>query len=514
MKAQKYLIGIDNGGTLSKAAIYDLQGRELAVASVKTAMLMPQPGFTERNMEEMWQANVQAIRQAIALAGVDAMAIVGIATTGHGNGLYLVGHDGKPVMNGIISTDTRAKEYVTQWYQDGTFERLLPKTMQSIWAGQPVALLAWLRDHRPEVLAQTKHIFMCKDYIRYQLTGQAYAEITDMSGTNLMNVRDVRYDTDVLAAVGLADLLPKLPPIKYSDEICGYVSKKAAAEIGIAAGIPVAGGLFDIDACAIATGITEEDKLCIIAGTWSINEYISKTPVVSKDLFMTSLYCMKGYWLTTEASATSSSNLEWFVTHLLDSDVERCKAVGQSVYEHVNELVASVEPAEAGIVFLPFLYGTNVNADAKACFIGINGWHNKAHVLRALYEGVVFCHKAHIDKLLAYRPQPKTIRIAGGAAKSKVWVQLFADVLQIPVEVTASTELGTMGAAICAGVATQHFASYEAAAAAMVKVEAVWRPDPGKKTLYERKYRNYQAVVGGLDGLWKNLQGEDGSRWN
>ncbi|MGL5514527.1 MAG: FGGY-family carbohydrate kinase, partial [Sporomusa sp.] len=421
-------------------------------------------------------------------------------------GLYLVGDDGKPVVNGIISTDTRAKEYVVRWYQDGTFDRVLPKTMQSIWAGQPVALLAWFRDHMPEVLTKTKHIFMCKDYIRYRLTGEAYAEITDISGTNLMNVRDVQYDEEILAEFGLAGLLPKLPPIRYSDEICGYVGKQAAEEIGIAVGTPVAGGLFDIDSCAIATGITDEEKLCIIAGTWSINEYISKTPVVSKDLFMTSLYCMKGYWLTTEASPTSSSNLEWFVTHLLDGDNNQCKASGQSVYDYINQLIVTVEPEEAKIVFLPFLYGTNVNADAKACFIGINGWHKKAHILRALYEGVVFCHKAHIDKLLAYRPKPKAIRIAGGAAKSKAWVQIFADVLQTPIEVTTSTELGTLGAAICAGVATKHFDSFEAAAMSMVKVEWVCTPDLRKKEVYERKYGNYQAVVAQLDGLWKTLK--------
>jgi L-xylulokinase len=506
MKKQKYLIGIDNGGTMSKAALYDLNGKELAVSSVKTEMLLPHPGFTERNMDEMWQANVKAIREVIELSGINPKDIASIATTGHGNGMYLVGYDGRPVYNGIISTDTRAKEYVANWYKDGTFEKLLPKTMQSIWAGQPVALLAWFKENKPDVLKNTKHIFMCKDYIRYKLTGEAYAEITDMSGTNLMNVRDVKYDEEILKEYGIEEVLDKLPPIKYSDEICGYVSKKAAEEIGIEEGIPVAGGLFDIDSCAIATGITDEEKLCIIAGTWSINEYISKKPVVSKDLFMTSLYCMKGYWLTTEASATSSSNLEWFATYLLDGDTNQCKASGKSVYEYVNELVSTVGPEEAEIVFLPFLYGTNVDADAKACFIGINGWHKKAHIMRALYEGVVFCHKAHIDKLLLHRSIPSAIRIAGGAAKSKIWVQIFADVLQIPIEVTSSTELGTLGAAICAGVATQNFQSYDSAVAAMVKVEYVCYPDPNKKELYERKYCNYNTTVTALSSVWKKLK--------
>lgn len=506
MNSQKYLLGIDNGGTMSKAAIYDLTGREVAVASAKTELLMPQPGFTERDMNEMWLANVRVIRDVIQRAGIDAKDIAGIATTGHGNGMYLVGYDGQPVYNGIISTDTRAKDYVATWYKDGTADNIRPKTMQSIWPGQPVALLAWFKGNKPDVLEKTQYIFMCKDYIRYKLTGEAYAEITDMSGTNLMNVRDVKYDEALLSEFRLAEMVTKLPPLKYSGEICGYLSPEAAKETGMEAGVPVAGGLFDIDACAIANGIIDEDKLCIIAGTWSINEYITKKPIISEDLFMTSLYCMEGYWLTTEASATSASNLEWLVTNLLDGDQIQCKAAGKSVYDYVNELVSTVEPGDAEMIFLPFLFGTNVDADAKSCFLGINGWHTKAHILRALYEGVVFSHKSHIDKLLANRPRPSSIRIAGGAANSKEWVQIFADVLQIPLEVTACTELGALGAAICAGVATRNFESFDSAAATMVNIKYICYPDAGKKELYEKKYHHYSNAVKALGSFWRTIK--------
>lgn len=501
----KYLMGIDNGGTMSKAAIYDLEGNEIAVSSCKTEMMMPRPGFTERDMDEMWQANVRAINEVVAKAKVDSKDIVGIATTGHGNGMYLVDETGRPTYYGIISTDTRAKDYVTEWYANGTFDRVLPKTMQSIWAGQPVALLAWFIDNKPEVLEKTKWIFMCKDYIRYCLTGQAYAEITDMSGTNLMNVRDVKYDKNLLKEFGLEEALSKLPPLKYSSEVCGYVTPQAAKLTGLTAGIPVAGGLFDIDASAIATGITDDEKLCIIAGTWSINEYISKKPVVSRDLFMTSLYCMEGYWLTTEASATSASNLEWFVTQFMGEEKIKGKEAGKSVFDYANELLLTTKPEDSNVIFLPFLFGNNVDADAKACFVGLNGWHTKAHVLRALYEGVVFCHKAHIDKLLPYRSRPKAIRIAGGAAHSKAWVQIFADVLQIPIEVTTSTELGALGAAICAGIATGDFKSFDLAADSMVNVAYTCFPNTENKEIYEKKYELYKETIQALTPVWKKL---------
>ena len=346
---------------------------------------------------------------------------------------------------------------------------------------------------------------MCKDYIRYRLTGEPYAEITDVSGSSLMNVRDVKYDRELLQDFGIEQCQNMLPPLKYSAEICGYVTKEASERTGLQEGTPVAGGLFDIDACAIATGITDDEKLCIIAGTWSINQYISKQSVASKSLFMTSLYCMPGHWLATEASPTSASNLEWFVTEFLEDQRTPSVEAGKSVYEQCNDLVESIPPEDSQIIFLPFLYGSNVEADAKACFLGLKGWHHKAHILRALYEGVVFSHKMHTEKLLAYREMPKVARITGGAARSEVWCQIFADVLQIPIEITSGTELGTLGAAMCAGVATGYFPSLESASESMVHVVRTIVPNPEKKAIYEKKYDNYKKTLETLVSLWKHV---------
>jgi L-xylulokinase len=503
----KYLMGIDNGVTATKAALYDLEGREIGVYGSKTTTLRPHPGFFERDMNEVWEANIQAISSIIKNIDISADDIVAVATTGHGNGIYLVDEKGKPVYHAIISTDSRAIDYSNKWLADGTFECVLPKTMQAIWPGQPTALLAWLKDHEPEVFKKACWVFMCKDYIRFCLTGEPYAEITDMSGTSLMNVRDVTYDRELLQEFGLEDCEEMLPPLKYSAEICGYVTKEAAERTGLKEGTPVAGGLFDIDACAIATGITSEDQLCIVAGSWCNNQYISKKPVVSKALFMTSLYCIPGYWLMLEGSATSASNLEWFVSEFFVEERKQAEEQETSVYDLCNQLVASTFPEDAQVVFVPFLYGTNAGADvrAKSCFVGLTGWHTRAHVLRAVYEGIVFSHKSHIEKLLPFREIPKTARIAGGAARSPVWLQIFADVLQIPIEVTTGTELGTLGAAICAGVATRQFESFEQAADKMVQVSQTYIPDPAKKELYKKKYATYRKTIETLNPLWESF---------
>ncbi|MED4072206.1 FGGY-family carbohydrate kinase [Priestia endophytica] len=499
----KYVLGIDNGGTVTKASLFSLDGKEIAVASRKTEMHMPYPGHTERDCKELWEANVAVIQEILQKSKIDGEEIISIAATGHGNGLYVVDEKGESVRKGIISTDSRAKEIVEVWKRQGIEERILPKTMQSLWPGQPVALLAWIQKYEPTTLHKTKWIFMCKDYIRYLLTGEAYAEITDISGTSLLNSREKKYDENLLKELGIESIYEKLPPILYSGEIGGYITKEVAQLTGLKEGTPVAGGLFDIDAAAIATGTTDEEKLCIVAGTWSINEFITKKPIVDKDLFMTSLFCIPGYWLTLEGSPTSASNLEWYVKEYFNSEHEEAKRKGISVYDLCNEMVENIEPHESNILFFPFLFGSNVHKDAKACFFGFNGWHTKAHMLRALYEGVVFGHKIHVDKLLEYREKPNIIRIAGGATKSEVWMQMFADILQTPVEVVVGTEQGTLGAAICAAVAVGAYPSFEEGAKAMVQKGRTYEPNEALKGIYEEKYSYFNSVLAALEPVWK-----------
>ncbi|UCF97795.1 MAG: carbohydrate kinase [Spirochaetaceae bacterium] len=500
MMPADYLLGIDNGGTVTKAAVYDTSGNEKAVAGIKSAIVFPRPGHAEKDTEALWAANVHVIREVLEKAGIGAAQVAGIAVTGHGNGMYLVDGKGRSVYNGINSADTRASDYVQKWYADGTHDRLLTRTCQSIWPGQPVALLAWFQDREPEVLERTRWVFMCKDFIRYRLTGEALAELTDYSGTSLLNVRTLDYDLELLESFGIGFCREKLPSLRRSAEICGRISRKAAEETGLLEGTPVAGGLFDISACAIASGIIDPAQLCLIAGSWSINEYISTSPVEAKDLFMTSAYCLPGHWLTMEGSATSASNLEWVVSELMGG--ESLGAGGQSIYNTCGELAASVHPADSDIVFLPFLYGSNVGPNAASCFLGLHGWHRKEHLLRAVFEGVVFSHKTHVDRLLTYRDTPKVARMAGGAAKSPIWVQMFADVLGIPIELTSNEELGAMGAAICAGVGVGVFASFEEAVDRMVCVSQTVEPRSDYTKLYADKYVRYQKYLRALAEAW------------
>ena len=489
-------LGIDNGGTLCKAVLFESGGKQIASASEELRMITPAGGYTERDMDELWQANCRIIRRVIEESGAGPGEIKGLACCGHGKGLYLWGKDGRPAMNGIVSTDGRAWQYPEKWAKDGTADKAFEKTYQRILASQPVSLLCWIRDNRPEVFDNIQWIFEVKDYIRFRLTGEAYAELTDISGSSLLNLETRGYDADLLKLYGLEGIQGALPPLKRSFDACGRVSAEAARQTGLAEGTVVAGGMFDIDACAIAMDITDGDNIAVIAGTWSINEYISKTPVLNKSIMMNSLYCMDGYYLVEECSPTSAGNLKWF-KEMFMPEIKS--------YREFDKLAESVAPDEQNLMFLPFLYGSNYNPQAKASLLGMDSHHTINHAARAILEGICFCHKVHVEKLLRNRETTRAIRLAGGAAKSPLWARLFADILEHPVELIEGDELGALACAMAAAVAAGEYAGFPEAAKAMVTVKERIEPNPEVFGAYRKKYALYKQVTEALDGLWGQL---------
>lgn len=499
-------MGIDNGGTFSKAAIFDEDGNQISVASVPTVTLTPKPGYTERDMDELWRVNAEAVRTAIEKSGIDPKDIAGVSFSGHGKGLYMVDADGRPAYNGIVSTDARAWKQVENWYQDGTNKKVYEKTVQEILACQPVSILAWFQENQPEVLKKAKYIFAVKDYIRYKLTGEAYAEYTDFSGANFVNLRTKAYDKELMELFGLSEVYDKLPPLKYAAEIAGHVTAEASKETLLPEGTPVAAGMFDVNACGIASGLASEEDMCMVAGTWSINEFIGKAPIDNGTVDLNSMFCMPGYFLIEESSPTSAGNMEWFIRNLMNYEKDAAKTEGRSIYDITNEWVASIEPQESNVIFLPFLNGSNEDALAKGTFVGLTAYHNKKHMLRAVYEGIVFSHLTHVKKLLRNRETPKSIRLSGGASNSDVWVQIFADALQIPVDTVGDKELGAQGAAMAAGIAAGVYKDYQEAINRTVKITKTVYPRKEYKEIYEKKYETYRAVIDGLGSAWKYFE--------
>jgi L-xylulokinase len=490
-----YLLGIDNGSTTIKAAIFDAAGREVAVHGVTSSVQTPGPGRFERTLDEIWRANVEVIRGVLSKSAVNPAEIACCAVTGHGGGVHMVDAAGAAVYPAMEGVDARAAGVVARWMTDGTFDRVHPRVMQSWFPAQQAPLLRWLSENEPRALAKARWIMSIKDYVRYRLTGEAFSEITSSSASGMMNVRDARWDEGLLEELGIGTILEKLPPLKLSADLCGAVCPEAARLTGLREGMPVAGGMWDVDAAAVATGVLDDGMLNIVAGTWCNNQFVCRAPVVSRSIFMTTVFAVPGFWLMLEGSPTSASNLEWFVKELMCEERTQALQAGFSVYDICNREVGSTRPEEPVPVFLPFLYGSNAGPDAQCAFLGVNGQHRRAHLLRAVYEGIAFSHRTHIEKLAAVHAMPRAARIAGGVSASPVWVQMFADVLGVSVECIAAKELGALGCAIASGVAVGLFPSFQEAVKDMVRVSCRVEPDGAAGEAYAGKYRRYRAAA-------------------
>jgi len=501
----EYLLGIDNGNTISKAAIFDLAGREVQVASRKAESEYPQQGWTERSMDDLWQGTAESIKEAVSRSGIKPEQIIGIGTTGHGNALYLLDKKGQPARAGIQSMDSRAAAIIDDWNHANLHEQVFPFTTQAFWPAQPNALLAWIKQNEPRVYQNIGAVLMVKDYIKYCLTGEITSDYTDMSGTSLMDVRQECYSDEVLEFYDLGDIRPALPNLVNSFEIAGRVTPDAARATGLAAGTPVVGGLFDVDASALGAGVHQPGQVCLIAGTWSINEVVTADPIVDPALFMTSIYTVPDLWLTIEASATSATNLEWFVTQFCAEEKAQADDRGISVYDVCSELVDSLPPGGSDIIFHPFLFGSNVQASARAGFYGIAGWHTKAHMLRALYEGVVYGHLSHFEKLRDAAGSVEVARLSGGGAHSAVWTQIFADTLQLPMEVPEGIEIGARGAAISAGIGVGVYQDHADAVSTAVKVKRRQEPNPAATPFYLERYAEYKKLLESMQEPWDRL---------
>jgi L-xylulokinase len=498
----EYLLGIDNGSTVSKVLLFDLHGREVASASQPAPLHFPQAGWVERDMGLLWQSTAAAIRNALASAAIAPAQIAAIGLCGHGNGLYLLDKEGSPLRPALASTDTRAAAIVAAWQADGTAAEIWPRTLQQPYAGQPPALLRWLKLYEPATYARIGTLLLAKDYIRYCLTGTLATDCSDIGVTSLMDQRAGRYNNELLAAYGISEMAAALPPVLASTALAGMVSATAARETGLTSGTPVVAGMFDVSACALGSGVLEPGQLCIVAGTWSINGLVSKEPLADRRLFLDAPYTPER-WLTIEASPTSATNLEWFVREFCAAEQAEAERRGISPFAVCGERVAELPAGAGGVIFHPFLYGSNQQPGARAGFYGLGGWHTRAHVLRAVFEGVAFSHLSHIEKLREAGAQPLAGRLSGGAARSPIWAQIFADTLGLPIEVLAGEEFGARGAALCAGIGIGMYRTFEEAAVHSTQPEREYRPDPAATSRYRAIYSEYLQLAEAMRSSWE-----------
>ena len=493
--APDLLLGIDFGNTVVKAVLFDFAGRQVARRGVDGTTLKPAPGMVERPVAELW-ANARAAISG-CLKGIDPARIAAIGLAGHGNGLYLLDKAGAPLL-GIQSLDSRAAALAAD-LDASVGAELRAICGQRPWPSQTPALLAWVKAHQPKVYARAGTLCFAKDIIGWHLTGERATEVSDMSGAGLLRLPEVGYDAGLLSLYGLSDAMPLLPRLCQPTEVVGHVTPAAASATGLRAGIPVVAGYFDVVASALGSGAIGPGTASIVLGSWSINQVFADTPARDPDVFMIAAFG-PGRFANMDNSATSAVNLEWYVRTLIERNGHKGDAFAQ-----VNALVGRAAMAAADPMFHPFLYGGRHGAHQRGGFYGLAGWHDEGHLLRALYEGVAFEHRRHVEVLRKAGSGIGQVFLSGGGTRSPHWPQMMADVLGLPVRLGSAEETGALGGAIAAAVGTGLYASEEAAVAAMATQRAVLFPDPDRKSLHDRRFAVWQRMTAAMEPFWADL---------
>ena len=491
------LLGIDAGNTMIKAVLFDSDGQVLSVASCAGETHQPQPGYTERPIEEVWLGVRQAVQACLHQAGDAARRVVAVGAAGHGNGLYALDKQQRPLL-GIQSIDMRAAGLVSALERQGNAGLIWQRSLQKPWPAATPVLLSWLKQHDAARYARIGHLLCAKDVINHFLCGAIATDYSDAAGAGLIDYARRGYSAALMALYDLEDALPLLPPLHESCAVVGQVTPQAASLTGLPVGIPVVAGIFDVVASAVGSGVVNCGDASIVAGTWSINQVIVDKPEYRRPVFMNAIV-ERDRFMAIEASATSTANLDWFVREFDDGR-------GGEGALRSSDLVAQVKPDMQLPLYHPYLYSGRKAGPAKAGFYGLGGWHTRADMLFALFEGVTFAHRAHIDRLHAAGIPFSQAILSGGAARSCVWPQMFADVLGIPIRVAACPETGALGAALCAGVGGGLWPTLAAGVARAVQLNpGVLLPDATRHAFHSKRYQMFKKLELAMDDLWHDV---------
>jgi L-xylulokinase len=501
---EQHIIAFDAGGSAIKAALYDVRGVERAVAAVGMAPLHPAPGCLERDPDAMWAAVCDVTRRVLSTSGVAPSSIAAVGLTGYGNGLFLVDRDGRPVRNAILSPDLRARAIVARWRAEGAEARSAQLTYNSQFPGKPLPLIAWLATHEPESLERADRALFCKDYLRFRLTAEMGLEISDMSSASLADQRLRRWTPEALEPFGLSRYARLFGDGVEPLTVTGAVTKKASAETGLAVGTPVSAGYADGPAMALGLGATDESLISVIAGTWGLNQLATSAPATDGTVSSVIAGPKPGAFIVTDAGPTSASAFEWFVDSLV-GPADLSRRGREALFDLCNEEVSRTQVDTDIPYFLPYLNGRLEQPEARACFIGLASWHRLPEMIRAVYEGVAFEHRGHIDHLLTGRKWPRAARFAGGAARSRPWLDIFASAIELPLELSDANELGALGAAIIAAVGTGLHPDLDAAVASMTRIARHIEPERKLSRILTARRLVFEALRDKLSAAWGSL---------
>ncbi|RAV09482.1 xylulokinase [Paenibacillus contaminans] len=490
-----YYLGIDLGTSAVKCIIVDGQGHVIADASEAYPLHQPFPGWAEQQPEDWWNGSATAIRKLLEKADISGQDIKGIGLSGQMHGSVFLDADRKPVRPALLWCDQRTAAECEWIERTIGAERLGQLTGNRALTGFTAPKAVWLKRHEPEHFGRTRHLLLPKDYIRLQLTGDFGMDMADASGTLLLDVANRRWSGEVAGKLGIP--AEWLPPLYESNDIAGYVTEEAAHATGLAAGTPVVAGGGDQACGAVGVGVVKSGIASVALGTSGV-VFVHDDDYAADAEYRLHSFChgVPGKWHRMGVMLAAGGSFQWWRNHFAFEELQRAEQEGREIYELLTELAETAPLGSEGLLFLPYLTGERTphpDPKARGAFIGLNLRHGKAHLTRAVLEGITFGLRDSFELMKASSVQISELRVNGGGARSRFWRQMIADIFGLPVITVNSTDGPAFGAAVMAasGVTKRDIPSL---CEEWIRVVDRVEPNPHDQRRYEAHYDVYRSL--------------------
>ncbi|MCL2362606.1 MAG: xylulokinase [Defluviitaleaceae bacterium] len=454
-------MGIDLGTSSLKVVVIDENGILRGFGAESYAIHTPKPGFAEQDPHIWWDACCNAIRQCFS-GDINGKDITAISFSGQMHGTVMLGSAGEVLGNAIIHCDGRSVEQVTAIEAILGREYIVNHVLNPIFPGFQIPTLLWLKENESETFAQIKTVLSPKDYLRFRLTGDIITENSDASATLAYDIRSGKLNISLLDMVNLpADIFPKSIE---STTYAGYITKDAAATTGLSPGTPVIAGGSDQVMQAIGNGVLSPGDATITIGTGGQVLFPTEVPIINPQLNThTFSGARPGTWYVMGAMLSAGACLNWLRKIMFDNQLS---------YIDMDSLAENAPAGSGGLMFLPSMRGERtpyLNPGLKGMFFGLSPEMDRGTLVRAVMEGVAFGMNECLQTCISLGPTPNRVIASGGATRSKLWLQIQADIYGQPLYLNNVTEHAAVGAAIVAGVGLGLYKDFQVGCSTAVK---------------------------------------------
>ena len=503
-----YILGIDNGTSGTKTILCDESGKILADVTVEYPCYSPKPSWSEQEPKDWWDAAVKSTRLAIEKAGVNGSEVIGIGLSGQMHGLVCLDKGGNVLRKALLWNDQRTvKECEEITEKAGGLSKLLGMVSNPALTGFTAPKILWVRNNEPAIYEKIDMMLLPKDYIRYMLTGEYATEVSDASGTLLLDVKNRCWSTELLGKLDIN--IANLPKVYESQEVSGKVSKQVADMMGIPEGTPVAGGGGDQAAGAVGNGIVKTGIISAMMGTSGVVfAHADEVQTDPQGRVHTFCHAVPGKWHMMSCILAAGGSFQWFRNTLGGEEIAKAKELGCDPYELLVADAQKIAPGCEGLYFLPYLTGERSPHNdpyARGCFIGLTPRHTKASMARAVMEGATYAMHDTVEIMRELGVESTQIRLSGGGARSPMWAQMQADIYGCTTALTSSTAGSAYGAMILGGVGAGAWNSVPEACEAVIKVTSTTDTNPEVAKVYSKLHPMYKKLYQSLKGNFKEM---------